>query len=61
LGECEDGVTSGTVILSLPYSAFPTGEEYHICASSKAGFNLIPNSARAINNGEDAIVNISPR
>lgn len=52
------GGTSGAVTLNLPDSAFPTGEEYHICASSKVGFNLFPNCVSSINNGGDATVDI---
>ena len=56
------GVESGTVTLNLPDSAFPTGEEYRICASSKVGFNVIfPNCVRSIISGGDATVNISLR
>jgi hypothetical protein len=56
------GVETGTVTLNLPDSAFPTGEEYRICASSKAGFNLIiPNCVRSTITDGNAALDISLR
>ena len=36
------GPSTGEVVWSLSESDFPSGEQYEVCVSSKAGFSLIP-------------------